>query len=151
MEPITPKHPGGRPTDYNTDIARQICEYLSNGESLRTVCLREEMPDVGTVFDWFRKYPEFNLQYGRAKEESADADNEILEDLGDKAIQEAKIVDPKSSSAVVQAYKLKADNMKWAMSKKKPKKYGEKLDMTTNGKDLPTPIYNSNSIKENGQ
>ncbi len=36
--------------------------------------------------------------------------------------------------------RLRVDTRKWIMSKMKPKKYGDKLDMTTNGKDLPTPL-----------
>ncbi len=33
------------------------------------------------------------------------------------------------------------------MSKMKPKKYGDKLDMTTNGKDIPQPIYGGKSTE----
>lgn len=135
-----PKHAGGRPEEYTKELADKICSKLSEGLSLRTVCLDEDMPNKSTIFKWFREKPEFVDQYTRAKEESADADLEIIEDLGDKAIEESKLADPKAANAVVSAYKLKADNMKWAMSKKKPKKYGDKLDMSTNGKDLPSPI-----------
>lgn len=137
-----PKHPGGRPTDYTQELADKICAQLATGMSLRVVCLAEDMPSTQTVFNWIRTKDGFIDQYARAKEESADADAENLEAIGDEAILEAKTVNPKSSGAVVSAYKLKADNIKWAMSKKKPKKYGDKLDMTTNGKDLPAPILN---------
>ena len=125
------------------------------GKSLRTVCQLDEMPSPVTIFSWLRTYPEFLKQYQRAKEESADADLENIEDLGDIAIEEARNCDPKSSTAIVSAYKLKADNMKWAMSKKKPKKYGDKIDMTSDGKQLPTPllygIRNNDSNTENTQ
>jgi hypothetical protein len=40
----------------------------------------------------------------------------------------------------VQRAKLRVDTRKWLMAKMKPKVYGDKLDMTTNGKDLPTPL-----------
>ena len=129
-------------------MANEICARLAKGKSLRTVCKDGDMPDLSIIFDWFRTKDGFAEQYAQAKEESADADAEVLEELGDLAIEEAKSVDPKSSNAVVSAYKLKADNMKWAMSKKKPKKYGDKLDMTTNGKDLPTPIYGGKSTDQ---
>ena len=144
-----------RPTIFTKDLGDKICEELSQGKSLRTVCLANDMPDKASVFNWFRTNKEFLDQYARAKEESADADNEVLEDIGDEAITESKSVDPKASSAVVSAYKLKADNLKWFMSKKKPKKYGDKLDMTTNGKDLPIPllngIHNHNSDSQNSE
>ncbi len=138
----------GRPTIYSPELTNEICRRLALGNSLRKVCEADDMPDMSVIFDWFRLYPEFTNQYAQAKEASAEADNEILEELGDLAISEAKNVDPKSSNAVVSAYKLKADNMKWYMSKKKPKKYGEKLDLLNNGKDFPAPIYGgSNTIK----
>ena len=139
--------PVGRPSDYTKELGDEICNLLSEGISLRTVCLREDMPNKATVFRWFREHKEFCDQYARAKEESADADAEVLEEIGDKAIKHAEEADPKASNAVVSAYKLKADNLKWAMSKKKPKKYGDKIDVTSDGKALPTPILGAITIK----
>lgn len=131
----------GRPTTYTPEIASKICAGLAEGKSLRTVCLDEGMPALSTIFLWMREHPEFSEQYVTSKSESADARLEQLDDLGDEAIELAQSVDPKASSAVVQAVKLKADNIKWTMSKLKPKKYGDKLDLTSDGKALPTPIY----------
>lgn len=128
--------PIGRPSDYTQELADKICSQLAEGKSVRTICLAEDMPVGSTVFKWLREHKDFSEQYARAKEESGDADLETLEDIGDTAIQEAKLADPKSSSAIVQAYKLKADNLKWYMSKKKPKKYGDKLDVTSDGKAI---------------
>lgn len=145
----------GRPTDYTRDLADIICAKLSEGISLRTICKEESMPDKASVFRWLRTNKEFCDQYTRAKEESSDAMHEDLMDLGDEAVRLAQAVDPKASGAVVQGVKLKADNLKWSMSKMKPKKYGDKLDMTTNGKDLPIPllhgIHNNLSNKENSK
>lgn len=132
--------PGGRPTTYSVETAKRLCALLAEGKSLRTVCKEEGMPDLSTVFEWIRTHEEFSLQYAMAKAESSEAWHEELADLGDQAIELAQSVDSKASGAVVQAVKLKADNIKWMMSKMKPKKYGEKLDHTTNGKDLPVPI-----------
>lgn len=145
----------GRPSEFTQEVADRICSELSEGKSLRTVCLAEEMPDKATVFRWLRENKSFCDQYTQAKDESALADEEILQDLGDEAIRVSQEVDAKAANAVVSAYKLKADNLKWAMSKKKPKKYGDKVDMTTNGKDLPLPLlsYVSNvptdTVKQN--
>lgn len=125
-----------RPSEFTQDIADKICEGLAMGKSLRTVCISEDMPHISTIFNWFRTQKGFIEQYARAKEESADADLEAMEDIGDIAIQEAKIVDPKAANAVVSAYKLKADNIKWGMSKKKPRKYGDKVDVTSDGKAI---------------
>ncbi len=132
----------GRPTDYTQELADKICEEISQGKSLRRICEDEDMPSGVTIFSWIRKFPEFLKQYTRATEERTESQQEDLLELGDEAIKLAQTVNEKASSAVVQAVKLKADNMKWSMSKMKPKKYGDKLDMTTNGKDLPIPLLN---------
>ncbi len=152
--------PAGRPSDYTQELADKICSQLSEGISLRTVCLADDMPDKSTIFRWFREKPIFKDQYVQAKEESADAQHEDLAEIGNEAIIEAKTVNEKAANAVVSAYKLKADNLKWSMSKMKPKKYGDKLDLSNNGKDFPTPLLhvlrnnngdekNSKSDKEN--
>lgn len=49
--------------------------------------------------------------------------------------------------------RLRVDTRKWYLSKVLPKKFGEKLDLTSDGKVLPTPILNgihdNHSAKEN--
>ncbi len=137
----------GRPTIYSKELANEICKQLSQGISLRTVCKADDMPDASVIFDWLHKYPEFTEQYTRAKEESADAMSEDILEISDDSLSDAMNVDPKSSTAVVQAHKLRVDTRKWLMSKMKPKKYADKLDLTNNGKDFPTPIYGGASTK----
>lgn len=100
---------------------------------MRKVCLADDMPDSTTIFEWLGKYEDFSLQYVKATEERTEAHNEMILDLGDQAIALAQKVDSKASNAVVNAVKLKADNLKWVMSKMKPKKYGDKLDFTSGG------------------
>lgn len=146
----------GRPTKYSQELADNICSQLAMGLSLRTVCKGEGMPAMETIFSWFRKYKEFSEQYAKAKEESADALFEETIDIADDSLEDAKKYVGPGSSAIVNAYRLKVDTRKWMMSKMKPKKYGDKLDMTTNGKDLPTPIlngaiHNNNSNEEGSQ
>lgn len=136
-----------RPSDYTQELADRICHLLSEGVSLRTVCLGEDMPSRQTVFTWMRTHKEFLDQYARAKEESADAMAEDILDLSDGAIDVIKHGAEKKSGALAQAVRLQVDTRKWFMSKMKPKKYADKLDLTTNGKDIPTPIYGG-SAKE---
>ena len=132
----------GRPSIYTKELGDSVCESISNGWSIRTVCTEETMPGLTTVFKWIREIPEFAQQYAQACEERTEAHSEALLEMGEEAIEKAQEVDPKASGAVVQAYKLKADNLKWSMSKMKPKKYGDRLDLTSLGEKLPTPIMN---------
>lgn len=143
--------PGGRPTTYTKELADTICERIALGESMRSISRDETMPAMSTIFKWLREHEEFSKQYVRAADERTDAHHEDLLELGDEAVELAQVVNEKASSAVVQAVKLKADNLKWSMSKMRPKKYGDKLDMTSNGKELPTPllyVLNNDSDKK---
>src|SRR5260221_2586340 len=138
---------GGRPSMYTQELANKICAQLAEGISLRTVCLGEDMPTKTTVFNWLGTNKSFVDQYARAKEESADAMAEEILDLSDGAIDVIKNGAEKKSGALAQSVRLQVDTRKWIMSKMKPKKYGDKIDMTTNGKDLPTPILGGTTLK----
>lgn len=126
----------GRPSDYTKELGDAICEQLADGISLRTVLLGKGMPAGSTVFRWMRENEDFRKQYEAAKEESADALLEDMFDIADKSIEEAKKGDAKRAGAKVAAHRLAVDTRKWAASKLKPKRYGDKLDLTSDGKQL---------------
>ena len=126
----------GRPTKYSPDIALQICIYLGEGESIRRVCEREDMPAMSTVFLWLKDNKEFSEQYARAKEAAVEAMAEEILDLSDGAIGVIKGGAEKKSSALAQAVRLQVDTRKWLMSKLKAKKYGDKVDLTSDGKAI---------------
>ena len=60
-----------------------------------------------------------------------------MQDVEEECLQAVDCVDdPKKANALVQAYRLKLDNLKWIASKLKAKKYGDKLDITSNNESL---------------
>ena len=125
-----------KPVEFTQELFDSICDRLSNSESLRKICEDETMPVKSTVLKWIRNSKELEDQYARAKEESTDTWADELIDL---------IKDTKEDSNAIQKARLQIDTMKWLMSKQKPKKYGDKLDLTSDGKALPTPIYGGKS------
>lgn len=125
----------GRPTIYTQELADTICLRLACGESMRSVCRDEQMPSMQTVWTWLRIHPDFLEQYTRAKEESADAMAEDALGIADEAF-DVIVGDDKSDGARVQAKKLAVDTRKWMMAKMKPKKYGDKVDITSDGKAI---------------
>lgn len=130
------KNKGGRPTIFTQELADKICHQLAMGISLRTVCKSEEMPSISSIFGWFRTQEGFLGQYARAKEESADAMSEDILDIADETNQVIKSGAEKKSSAYAQSQRLRVDTRKWIMSKMKPKKYGDTLDLTSKGKEI---------------
>lgn len=137
----TTKHPGGRPTKYTKELAATLCEQIALGLSLRTVCKADTMPGMSTVFTWLREYKEFQEQYARACEERTEAMAEDLLDIADDGTNdymESEDGKPQYNGDSIQRAKLRVDTRKWLMSKMKPKKYGDKLDMTSGGEKIET-------------
>lgn len=130
--------PAGRPSEYTQELADDLCAQLAEGISLRSVCKAESMPCTRTVFTWLRTYPEFLRQYEKAKEECADALADEMLDIADdgandwmeKKNAEGEIVGWQVNGEHVQRSRLRIDSRKWIASKLKPKKYGDKVDLT---------------------
>lgn len=138
----------GRPSSYSQEIANKVCHELSMGRSLRTVCAAEDMPAIATIFNWFATYPLFLEQYARAKVESADALAEEILDIADDTIKVIKSGAEKKSSAYAQAQRLRVDSRKWIMSKMKPKKYGDTIDVKSDGKAIQGNVIIFKSFKD---
>ena len=123
--------PAGRPSSYTQEIASVICERLSMGESLRSVCRDENMPAISSVFKWMNEHEEFSKQYARAKQESADAMAEDILEISDSAKNDWMEKHGKDDAGWVlngdhvQRSRLRIETRKWLMAKMKPKKYGE--------------------------
>lgn len=154
----------GRPSTYTPELASEICAQLAEGKSLRTVCLKNTMPDKSTIFRWLSLSNEeewakdFRDQYARAKQEASDAMADELLDIVDDGSNDwmevhmggytKTVVDQEA----VQRSKLRAETRKWLMSKMKPKKYGDKLDLTSDGKRIETtPIVISDIKSRNAE
>lgn len=139
-------NPVGRPSDHTQEKADELCNYLSQGESLRTVCKRKNMPSGATVFKWMRENEDFLKQYEKAKQESSDAMAEDVLDIADEKGENETIVNDNGEVVSVpfkedvQRSRLRVDTRKWLMAKMKPKKYGDSLDLTSKGDKLPAPI-----------
>lgn len=135
----------GRPTLYTQDLADLICERLAMGESMRSVCRDDAMPAMSTVFKWLREKEDFSQQYARAKEESADALFEELLDIADNGTNdwmernnaEGDNIGWQLNGEHVQRSRIRLDTRKWALSKLKPKKYGDKIAL---GSDPDNPL-----------
>lgn len=127
---------GGRPSDYTQELADMICSRLADGESLRAICRDDDMPNKATVFRWLREKEGFSDQYARAKEESADALFEELLEIADdgtndwmeKHGQDGELIGYQLNGEHVQRSRLRLDTRKWALSKLKPKKYGDRVE-----------------------
>lgn len=138
----------GQPGAYTAIIAEKICEQIStSSKSMKTIC-GELNIKVATVLCWLseghRNYKkDFAKMYARAKEAQADYLAEEILDIADDGSNDLMTITKGDMSyeienkEVTNRSKLRVDARKWIAAKLKPKKYGDKTDITTNGKELP--------------
>lgn len=108
----------GRHTEFKQEIADEVCSEIVAGKSLNSICQRDDMPSVVTIFKWLRQQEDFAKSYAQAREAQADTLADQLHDIAD------------NSTGDVQRDRLRVDTRKWIASKLKPKKYGDKIDAT---------------------
>jgi len=129
----------GRPSKYTPELAESICERLSCGESLTSICAAEGMSKRTTVVGWQGQHDGFSTAYARARIAYADAifdeAMEIADDsLGDwttrtKKGEEIRVVDHEN----IQRSRLRVDTRLRVAAKINPVKYGDKLDLNMSG------------------
>ncbi len=124
----------GRPTKLTPEIKTEICDRIAKGESLiRILKSDDKFPHYSNVREAIKKDLQFRDDYAHAKEEMADYLAQEILDIADDGRNDwttndegKKILDHEH----VQRSRLRVDTRKWIASKLKPKKYGEKLELS---------------------
>lgn len=138
-----------RPSSFTQETADAICGRLIGGESLRQICLSDDMPDKSTVMRWLasENHTAFRDQYARAKTVQADVMAEEILDIADDGTNDYKSrmsADGSTDEVIdhdhIARSRLRVDARKWLMSKMAPKKYGDKLQHTGPDGDEPAKL-----------
>jgi hypothetical protein len=118
-----------RPSGFTQQIADLICERIADGESLRKICLDDDLPSKSSVFKWLGENPAFSDQYARAREAQADTMADEILDISDDGRNDTYETDSGTvtNHDVIARSRLRVDARKWLASKMAPKKYGDKL------------------------
>lgn len=133
-------------------IFKSIISQIENGASLRSCLRKDNMPDSTTFYKWIDEDDKKSVQYERSVElRSEFLFDEIIE-IADK--QGEDVTEDKDGNRVinhniVQRNRLQIDARKWALSKMIPKKYGDKLDMTSGGDKIQNNDIKIEIIKPN--
>lgn len=124
-------------------IFNDIIKLISGGLSLRKAIQELNTINKDTFFSWIAKNKDFADQYARATEVRADAIFEEMFDIADDGSNDWIEKFDKTGQSYydlngehVQRSKLRIDARKWALSKMQPKKYGDKLDVTSDGEKI---------------
>ena len=109
-----------RLSEYSDEIAEEICSALSCTHKSLPKLINEHpgWPGVRTVYDWLEQFPQFSHQYARARSRQREYKCDTAEDVAQETedVQRAKVI---------------LDARKWHLKVMEPKKYGERLDLTT--------------------
>lgn len=127
------------------NILNDIFQSIENGNSLRKCLLAVEISSK-TFFEWIDSDDVKVKQYMRACELRAEA---LLDEMFDIADDTSKdvieedlgdgIVNTRVNHEVIQRSRLRYDARKWLVTKLNPKKYSDKIDVTSGGDKIQTP------------
>lgn len=135
----------GRPSTFSKAIAARICQRIASGESLRQICRDKKMPAQSTVYLWLldEEHKSFSEQYAKARELQADyLFDEMLEiaDDGQNDWMEREVGEGRTirlpDHEHINRSRLRVDTRKFYISKVLPKKYGEKIDVMSDGEKI---------------
>lgn len=150
-----PRKGEGRPTIFTKRLGLEICSRIALGEMLLNICKDKDMPNPSTVYLWLldEDKREFSNNYRRARDAQAEKMFEEIIEIADDGTNDlmerrGEVVEDKE---VTNRSKLRVETRKWYVSKVMPKKFGDKLDLTSAGDKLPTPIISLNDRNDSNK
>lgn len=124
---------------YSRTLMARICERLSAGESLRSVCNAPDMPDQRAVRLWVQSNKDgCAAAFQRARELQAHHLADELLELADTA--PPMLSDGRVDQGWVTWQKHRIDTRKWHLSKILPKEYGDHVAVKGGGGGLQIRI-----------
>lgn len=126
-------------------IFSEVLEYIEEGKSLRSILLSNDMPSSRTFYSWLDADKEKVKRYARATEIRAEAIFEDMLEIADDGTNDFMTITKGDleynveDKEVTNRSRLRLDTRKWMLSKMQPKKYGDKLDVTSDGDALQAP------------
>jgi hypothetical protein len=131
----------GRPPKYSDSLGQVILELIKEGESIRNISRRKDMPSRPTIYSWINDLDHpFSSQYARAREigylkmaeELLDIADDGANDFYDKELDSGKTIQVVDHEHI-QRSRLRVDTRKWILSKMLPKIYGDKVTAQVSG------------------
>lgn len=138
----------GQHPSNTLEMGIRVCEAISESQmGIKKLCLENDwMPSATTIKKWVREDAKenetdkegFATLYARAKDEQADSLVEEMLDIADDKTKDTVSTEfGESGNAVAVARaRLQIDTRKFIAAKLKPKKYGDKLDLTSLGEKI---------------
>ena len=145
----------GRPSLYTQELADKICDLIAtNTCSLQRMCKENDwMPAFRTIFKWLHEKDKeyFMHKYAHAKRLQGELMVEELNDIADNTDEDYYLDDKgrlKTNHENINRSRLRVDTRKWIASKILPKKFGDKLDLTTGGEKLTSQEFDLTKLSD---
>lgn len=135
------KRIGRPPEPVPQSKMEEIIDWIAHGKTLREFCRIEGNPAWRTVYLWLEKDEDFATRFARAREMGHDA---IAEETLEIIDTEAEMAESWSKdggskhrdSAHVSWMKNRVEQRMKLLAKWSPKRYGDKIDVTSDGKQV---------------
>lgn len=148
----------GKPRDLTDDQKKKVVEFVLDEIAMSSVSLRKATRKAtaffkldhlkhNTVLKWISDF-DYSDQYASACDtRSENIFEEILDivDCEDHDMTVDENGNPRVNHDVIQRDRLRVDARKWMLGKMQPKKYGDKIDITSDGDKVNTTIINLGS------
>lgn len=135
-----PKVRTGRPSKYTPELVEEIAERLAKGEPLAAICRDEGMPGVQTVYDWMNEREPVSVAIAQAREVGEEALLAECLEISDSPTERTTF--GSVDGGHIQEKKLRIDTRLKLLAKWNPKKWGDKMDLTSGGDKLPQVTVN---------
>jgi len=123
----------GRPSNYDPETARIICEQLSEGIPLRQICRENQgFPAWRTVYDWMGRDESLSASIARARDIGYDAlAEECLQIADNPQFGQVQVMTDKGTATTVEDMlghrKLRIETRLKLLAKFHPTKYGDRV------------------------
>lgn len=134
---VKPSKPPKATAPTSTAKVERVLLRIESGELLRASCKAEKLTPK-LLYDWVERDPKNSERYARARRRQADAMIEDTFAIADDSGFDGRIVDGRVEidGEAIQRARLRVDTRKWYAAKIAPRMYGDKVDVTSDGKAL---------------
>jgi len=121
----------GRPSEYNLELCKKICDDVANGFSIKTVLSSEDKyPTFQTWCNWKRAHRELFDLYVNALQDKAEHYVEEMDQV--YSMLKSGEIEPSVANVLLQ-------QNKWYTAKFYPKMFGDKVQQEISGELKTTP------------
>jgi hypothetical protein len=131
--------------ELTTELENQICDKIAEGLSLRAACLTLDCSPSS-----FIRHANENKALAEHYAQSINMRTELMaEDILDITDDVIPMTEHGYDGAAVQNKRVRIDTRKWLLSKMMPKKYGDKLDVTSDGEKIAAmlPVFPQKKVE----